>query len=52
MLPKSRRRVVTVRKVAHAITAELKSVVKGRLLTRSEEQNPSTAASRTAASPP
>jgi hypothetical protein len=50
--PKQKLRVKLVKKVAQAIAAELKRIVIGFLQKRREEQSASSAASRTAASPP
>jgi|SRR6266550_778128 len=51
MDPKKRRSVHTVRNVDKAILAELKAIVRGLFVIRSDEKYPSSAASRTAASP-
>src|SRR5712691_1214449 len=50
--PKQKLSVQLVKKVAQAITAELKRIVIGFLQKRREEQSASSAASRMAASPP
>ena len=50
--PKQKLSVQLVKKVAQAITAELKRIVIGFLQKRREAQSASSAASRTAASPP
>src|SRR6185369_16821745 len=49
--PKKSRKVHTVAKVATAILAELKIIVRGFLVILSDENSPSRAANKTAASP-
>ena len=49
--PKKNLRVQTVRNVAIAMLAELKAIVSGLFVIRTEEKKPSIAANRIAASP-